>query len=70
MYLTLREAAERLQIAPSTIYNNGPKYYGGQKIGGLWRFSEETLGSYIPKAKAPETVNTYTRRFPPKNERR
>ena len=62
-HLTLQEVAKLLQIAPSTIYHNGPALYGGVKIGGLWRFPEDKIGIPPEKPKAKEPNVGYVRRF-------
>jgi hypothetical protein len=61
-YLTVAEVAERLSVAKSTIYHNGPANYGGVKIGGAWRFPEDKIG-VGPEAKAKQINTGYVRRF-------
>ncbi|RNC29781.1 MAG: hypothetical protein AWM53_00399 [Candidatus Dichloromethanomonas elyunquensis] len=66
-YLTIQEAADRLRISKQTIYNKGPAMYGGQKIGGLWRFPEDKLG--MPQEKPKEEYSGYIRAFPNKRKK-
>ena len=61
-YFTIAEVSERLSIARSTIYHNGPVNYGGIKVGGSWRFPEDKIG--IGPDVKPKPINAgYTRRF-------
>ncbi|WP_088227859.1 helix-turn-helix domain-containing protein [Desulfosporosinus sp. FKB] len=61
-YYTLSEVAKIRNIGKSTIYHNGPKNYGGIKIGKSWRFPEDKIGTG-PEDK-PKQINVgYVRRF-------
>ena len=48
--LTVREAAEYLQLAESTVYQLVKKQkLPGRKIGGTWRFSRRGLEQWIAR---------------------
>jgi excisionase family DNA binding protein len=48
--MTVREVAEYLKVAPSTVYRLARQgEVPGRKIGGAWRFSRRTIDAWIDR---------------------